>query len=543
MLSRYRGKTECPDCKGTRLRKDANYVKVDGMDISTLVRMQIGDCLGFFRNVKLSLQEQKVAGRILVEINSRLEFLCNVGLQYLTLNRLSSTLSGGESQRIQLATSLGSALVGSTYILDEPSIGLHARDTKRLVEVLHDLKRQGNTVVVVEHDEKIMLSADYIIDLGPEAGAMGGEVVYEGTPKGLAKSATLTGQYLSGKLSISRKSRQLKAADCVEVLGAREHSLKNIHVKFPLHGLVVVCGVSGSGKSTLVKNILYPAIQRELGAIPSQRIGKFDALGGDVHALFSVEFIDQNPIGRSTRSNPVTYLKAYDEIRQLFASTPLAKQRGYTAGNFSFNLQGGRCETCEGEGHQTISMQFMADIRLKCEDCNGKRFQSSILEILYNDKSISDVLSLTVDEAIIFFRGEKAIHTSLVDKLLALQQVGMGYVTLGQSSSTLSGGEAQRIKLASFLVKGSASRHTLFIFDEPTTGLHFHDISKLLIAFQALIDKGHSIIAVEHQQDVIRAADWVIELGPEGGQAGGYVVFEGKPEDMLNSTATGSCLR
>lgn len=543
MLSRYRGKTECPDCKGTRLRKDANYVKVDGMDISTLVRMQMGDSLKFFQNVKLTAHEQKVAGRILFEIKNRLEFLCNVGLQYLTLNRLSSTLSGGESQRIQLATSLGSALVGSTYILDEPSIGLHARDTERLIDVLHDLKKQGNTVVVVEHDEEIMRSADHIIDLGPEAGVNGGEVVYEGMAAGIVKSNSLTGQYLGRKLQIHRKARQLKSADYIEVIGARENSLKNIDVKFPLHGLVVVCGVSGSGKSTLVRNILYPALQRELGGIPSEKIGKFDKLGGDYHSVFSVEFVDQNPIGRSTRSNPVTYLKAYDEIRQLFAALPLARQRGYTPGNFSFNVQGGRCEACEGEGVQTISMQFMADIRLKCEECNGKRFQSDLLEVLYKEKSISDVLAMTVDEAVPFFEGEKAIHKSLVEKLMALQEVGMGYVSLGQSSSTLSGGEAQRIKLASFLIKGNASRHTLFIFDEPTTGLHFHDVNKLLGAFQALIDRGHSIIAVEHQQDVIRCADWVIELGPEGGQAGGYIIYEGRPDKMRSSTPTGKCLR
>ncbi|MFM7106370.1 MAG: excinuclease ABC subunit UvrA, partial [Flavobacteriales bacterium] len=543
MLSRYRGKTACPDCEGTRLRKDANYVKVDGMDISTLVRMQIGDCLNFFRRIKINSHEQKVAGRILIEIKNRLEFLCNVGLQYLTLNRLSSTLSGGESQRIQLATSLGSALVGSTYILDEPSIGLHARDTERLIDMLHDLKKQGNTVVVVEHDEEIMRSADHIIDLGPEAGVNGGAVVYEGNAQGLVKSSTLNAQYLNSKLQIQRKARQLKPSDCIEIVGAREHSLKNIHVKFPLHGLVVVCGVSGSGKSTLVRNILYPALQRELGGIPSEKIGKFDKLGGDFHSVYAVEFVDQNPIGRSTRSNPVTYLKAYDEIRQLFASMPLARQRSYTAGNFSFNVQGGRCEACEGEGVQTITMQFMADIRLMCEECNGKRFQSDILEVLYKEKSISDVLAMTVDEAVIFFDGDKAIHKSLVEKLKALQEVGMGYVALGQSSSTLSGGEAQRIKLASFLIKGNISRHTLFIFDEPTTGLHFHDVNKLLMAFQALIDKGHSIIAVEHQQDVIRCADWVIELGPEGGNAGGNIIFEGKPDDMKDSTPTGKSLK
>ncbi len=543
MLSRYRGKTECPDCSGTRLRKDANYVKVDGMDISTLVKMQIGECLNFFSNVKLNVHDQKIAGRVLIEIKNRLEFLCNVGLQYLTLNRLSSTLSGGESQRIQLATSLGSALVGSTYILDEPSIGLHARDTQQLIEVLHDLKKQGNTVVVVEHDEEIMRSADHIIDLGPEAGIMGGEVGFEGKASSLIKSSTLTGQYLSGKLKIHRRTRQLKTTDCIEVVGARENSLKNIHVKFPLHGLIVVCGVSGSGKSTLVRNILYPALQRELGAIPSEKLGKFDKLSGAIRSITAVEFIDQNPIGRSTRSNPVTYLKAYDEIRQLFASVPLAKQRGYTAGNFSFNVQGGRCEACEGEGVQTITMQFMADIRLKCEECHGRRFQSDILEVLYKEKSISDVLEMTVDEAVPFFDGDKAIHKSLVEKLKALVDVGMGYVALGQSSSTLSGGEAQRIKLASFLIKGSTNRHTLFIFDEPTTGLHFHDVNKLLLAFQALIDKGHSIIAVEHQQDVIRCADWVIELGPEGGQAGGNVIYEGKPENIKSSTPTGKSLQ
>lgn len=535
MLSRYRGKTKCPDCRGTRLRADANYVKVGGKSIAELVEVSISDCLSFFHQLQLTEHENKIAKRLLTEIRYRLKYLTDVGLDYLTLNRLSNTLSGGESQRINLATSLGSSLVGSMYILDEPSIGLHTRDTHRLIEVLKALRDQGNTVIVVEHDEEIMRAADIIIDMGPEAGTLGGEVVFQGNVKQLMSGAdTLTAKYLRGDLSITRSNKKKIGKDKLIVRGAREHSLKDIDVEFPLRCFTVVSGVSGSGKSTLIRNILFPAIQKELGGYPTEMVGEYDALEGDIRTLAAVEFVDQNPIGKSSRSNPVTYVKAYDDIRTLYSVQTLAKQRGYKPSHFSFNVEGGRCESCEGEGLQTISMQFMADIKLVCESCKGKRFKDEVIEIEYRGKSISDVLNMTVDEAVAFFstEKEKTANRNIIERLLPLQQVGLGYVGLGQSSSSLSGGEAQRIKLASFLTKGGTGQHTLFIFDEPTTGLHFHDVKKLMDSFYALLEKGHSIIAIEHNMDVIRCADWLIDMGPEGGDGGGQVVYAGRPEDI-----------
>lgn len=542
MLSRYRGKTNCPDCKGTRLRHDANYVKVGGKSIAELVQLPIGDCLKFFTDLQLDIHDTQVAKRLLLEIKNRLGYLCEVGLEYLTLNRLSNTLSGGESQRINLSTSLGSALVGSLYILDEPSIGLHSVDTRRLIGVLHNLRDQGNTVIVVEHDEEIMRSADHIIDMGPEAGSLGGEVMFTGTLNELqSSSVTLTSRYLNGELSIERKPLSRLGKDKLVLRGARQHTLKSIDVTFPLRCLTVVCGVSGSGKSTLIRSILYPAVQKELGELPSGIVGAYDALEGDVKSVAAVEMVDQNPIGKSSRSNPVTYIKAYDEIRTLFTGLIASKQRGFKPAHFSFNVEGGRCEACQGEGVQTISMQFMADIQLTCEACKGKRFKDEVLEVEYKGKSVSDVLDMTVDEAVIFFGqdGDKTINRNIVERLKPLQQVGLGYIGLGQSSSSLSGGEAQRIKLASFLSKGASSRHTLFIFDEPTTGLHFHDVKKLMDSFQALLDRGHSIIAIEHNLDVVRCADWMIELGPGGGLNGGQIVYTGPPKDNTGSTPTG----
>jgi excinuclease ABC subunit A len=545
MLSRYRGKTPCPECKGTRLRKDANYVKIFGKSISDLVNMPVGDCYTFFRSIELNEHDQKVAKRLLMEITNRLGYLNEVGLEYLTLNRLSNTLSGGESQRINLATSLGSALVGSLYILDEPSIGLHSRDTHRLIGVLKNLKNQGNTVIVVEHDEEIMRASDHIIDMGPEAGVLGGEVVFTGSIQDLVKTgSTLTADYIKGTKKITRQALKKIGKDKVTIHGAREHTLKNVDVSFPLRCFTVVSGVSGSGKSTLIKNILYPALQKELGGFPSVHVGVYDAISGDCKTIGAVEFVDQNPIGKSSRSNPVTYIKAYDEIRALFCGQPLAKQRGFKPSHFSFNVEGGRCEACEGEGVQTISMQFMADIRLVCDVCKGKRFKDEVLDILYHEKSISDVLDMTVDEAVDFFSADasKNINRNIVDRLRPLQQVGLGYIGLGQSSSSLSGGEAQRIKLASFLSKGSNAQHTLFIFDEPTTGLHFHDVKKLIDSFQALLNNGHSIIAIEHNIDVLKCADWLIDMGPEGGLKGGTVVYQGPPSGIPESTHTGRFL-
>lgn len=531
MLSRFRGRTTCPDCKGTRLRKDASYVKVGGKSITDIVLMPIEKALAFFQEIELTASESKVANRLLKEILNRLEYIDKVGLGYLTLNRLTSTLSGGEYQRIKLATSLGSALVGSMYILDEPSIGLHPRDTDRLIEVLKSLRDMGNTVIVVEHEEKIMKAADQIIDIGPDAGLKGGELIFQGDLNALlTEGKSYTAQYLKGEEKIQTKTQNRKWMDSILVKGARENNLKNLTVKFPLNTLTVVTGVSGSGKSTLIKKVLYPALGKYLGTVIDET-GKFDKLEGDFKKISQVEFVDQNPIGKSSRSNPVTYVKAYDAIRTLFSDQPLARQRGYKPAFFSFNVDGGRCEGCQGEGTVTVEMQFMADIHLTCESCKGKRFKNEILDVKYKDKDISDILAMTIDEAMEFFQGKSAI----INKLQPLQEVGLGYVGMGQSSNTLSGGEAQRVKLASFLGKGGTKQgdHILFIFDEPTTGLHFHDIRKLLHSINALIEQGHSVIIIEHNTEVIKAADWVIDLGPEGGEKGGYITFEGTPESMM----------
>ncbi len=536
MYSRYRGKTTCPDCQGTRLRKDAEYVKVAGKSIIDLVLMPVERLHEFFKNIDLSNYDAKVATRILIEIQNRLQYLCDVGLGYLTLNRLSSTLSGGESQRINLATSLGSSLVGSMYILDEPSIGLHPRDTDRLVHVVKHLRDEGNTVIVVEHDEEFMRSADHIIDIGPEAGINGGEVVFSGTYKEILKDAnSLTAQYLTGKESIEIPQQVRKWRDSITVNGARENNLKNVTVEFPLGILTAITGVSGSGKTSLVKSVFAPALTKALGG-HADKTGKFDKLTGDISSISTVEMIDQNPIGKSSRSNPVTYLKIYDDIRNIYSSLPAAKHNGLKPAHFSFNVAGGRCDVCEGEGTVTIEMQFMADITLPCENCKGKRFKEDILEVKYRQKSIADILEMSVDEALDFFgRGEKltVFDQKVASKLQPLQDVGLGYVKLGQSSSTLSGGEAQRVKLAFFLNKGIAEGKKLFIFDEPTTGLHFHDIKKLLKSFQALIEKGHTIIVIEHNLDVIKSADWIIDIGPEGGDKGGNVVFAGLVKDIV----------
>ena len=530
MLSRYRGKTKCTECHGKRLRKEANYVKINNKNISDLVDLPINELIDFFKNIQLEDFEQKIAKRLLVEINNRLQFLDNVGLNYLTLNRTSNSLSGGESQRINLATSLGSSLVGSMYILDEPSIGLHPKDTEKLIQVLKNLRNLGNTVIVVEHDEDIMKAADMIIDIGPEAGTFGGNIVAEGSFNEILKTNSLTAQYLNNtkKIEVPTKRRISKYA--VEVIGARENNLKNINVTFPLNSLTVVTGVSGSGKSTLVSKILYPALQKKIGGY-SEKVGQFTELKGDINTIEHIEFINQNPIGRSSRSNPVTYIKAYDDIRALFASEKLSKIRNYQPKHFSFNVEGGRCEVCKGDGEVTIEMQFMADVHLECEACKGERFKKEILAVKFQGKSINDILNSTIDDAISFFTLNK--ETKIVKKLKPLQDVGLGYVTLGQSSSTLSGGEAQRIKLASFLVKGSRQSKSLFIFDEPTTGLHFHDIQKLLKSFNALITNGHSIIVIEHNIDLIKCADYIIDLGKEGGKKGGHLLFQGTPENLI----------
>lgn len=544
MLSRYRGKTACPDCRGTRLRKDANYVKLAGKSISDIVLMQVKDALQFFAGMKLPDYEMTVAKRLLTEITNRLRFLDDVGLGYLTLNRLSSTLSGGESQRINLATSLGSSLVGSMYILDEPSIGLHPRDTERLIRVLLALRDIGNTVIVVEHDEEIMRASDAMVDMGPMAGTLGGEVVFTGTHADLLKAESLTAKYLTNREIIPVPKSRRKWKHFIELIGARENNLKNINVKFPLNVMTVVTGVSGSGKSTLVKRILYPAFQKHLGGYGEQT-GQYDQLKGDFDHVKTVEFIDQNPIGKSSRSNPVTYVKAYDEIRAVYAEQPLSKMRGYKPSHFSFNVEGGRCDVCEGEGEVVVEMQFMADVHLLCEACKGRRFKEETIEVAYNGKSIADVLDMTVDDAIAFFDDGTNHGKKIVAKLKPLQDTGLGYVHLGQSSSTLSGGEAQRIKLASFLGLGHNQPPTLFIFDEPTTGLHFHDIRKLLDAFYALIEQGHSLVIIEHNMEVVKCADWIIDLGPEGGDEGGNLVFEGTPEEMAKSKAgfTGKYLK
>ena len=541
LLARYRGKTRCHSCHGRRLRKEANYVKIQGKSISDLVEISIEKLQAFFRELTLSPYEQEVAKRLLIEINSRLQFLSDVGLGYLTLNRKSNTLSGGESQRINLATSLGSSLVGSMYILDEPSIGLHPRDTHRLIKVLKSLRDLGNTVIVVEHDADIMKAADYIIDIGPEAGTHGGEVVAAGTYEQLLKADTLTGKYLSGRLSIEPPKKRRTSPHYISLIGCRENNLKNIDVTFPLDMLTVVTGVSGSGKSTLIKKLLYPAIQKELNA-SNEKIGQFTRIEGKYKQLQSVEFVDQNPIGKSSRSNPITYLKVYDDIRNLYANQKLAKMRNFSAKHFSFNVDGGRCEVCKGEGEVTIEMQFMADVHLTCEACGGKRFKKEVLEITYEGKNIDDLLNTTIDDAVAFFAAHK--QTKIAEKLKPLQDVGLGYVTLGQSSSTLSGGEAQRIKLASFLSKSENKEKVLFIFDEPTTGLHFHDIRKLLDSLQALIEKGHSVIVIEHNLEMIKCADYVIDLGLEGGEKGGSIIAKGTPEEIAKckESYTGSAL-
>ena len=532
LLARYRGKTRCHECHGKRLRKEANYVKIAGKSISDLVELPIEELQGFFKELKLNDYEQEVAKRLLLEINNRLQFLTDVGLGYLTLNRKSNTLSGGESQRINLATSLGSSLVGSMYILDEPSIGLHPRDTERLISVLKSLRDLGNTVIVVEHDEDIMKAADYIIDIGPEAGTHGGEVVATGTYDELLKANTLTGKYLSGRLTIEVPKKRRSSPHYITLVGCRENNLKNIDVTFPLDMLTVVTGVSGSGKSTLVKKLLYPAIQKELD-LGGEKIGQFTKIEGKYKHLQSVEFVDQNPIGKSTRSNPITYIKAYDDIRALFASQKLAKMRNFQSKHFSFNVDGGRCEVCKGEGEVTIEMQFMADVHLTCEACGGKRFKKEVLEVMFEGKNIDDLLNTTIDDAVAFFQKHK--QTKIAEKLKPLQDVGLGYVTLGQSSSTLSGGEAQRIKLASFLSKSDSKEKVLFIFDEPTTGLHFHDIRKLLDSLQALIEKGHSVIIIEHNVEMIKSADYVIDLGLEGGAKGGNLIATGTPEEIAKN--------
>lgn len=540
MLSRYRGKTTCPECHGSRLRKDASYVKVCGRSVTELMAMPVCDFAQWLASIQaepnsngttLSIHEREVVKRLLVELCNRVQYLMDVGLGYLSLNRLSNSLSGGESQRINLATSLGSSLVGSMYILDEPSIGLHSRDTNRLIQVLCQLRDLGNTVIVVEHDEDIMRAADYIIDIGPGAGRLGGEVVFAGTPQELVKKApknSLTAQYLLGNLSIPLPKSRRPWRDRITIHGAFCNNLQHVDVDIPLGILTVVTGVSGSGKTSLIKQVLYDVLQKRFDGA-TDYVGKCAGISGDIDRISSVELVDQNPIGRSTRSNPATYMKAYDEIRQLFASQPLAKARGYKPGYFSFNTEGGRCEVCEGEGYVTVGMQFMADVHLVCEECHGTRFKEETLEVLYNGKNISEVLDMTVNQAIEFFEGQ---HT-ILSRLQPLQDVGLGYLKLGQSSSSLSGGEAQRVKLASYLIKGETAHPKLFIFDEPSTGLHFHDIQKLITAFGSLIERGHSIVVIEHHHDIIKVADWVIDMGPEGGSDGGKLVFAGTPENLI----------
>jgi excinuclease ABC subunit A len=532
MLSRYRGKTKCQACRGNRLRIEASYIKIGGKTVSDLVQISIKKLVAFFEELEVSDFDQKVAKRLLVEINSRLKFLVDVGLDYLTLNRNSASLSGGESQRINLATSLGSSLVGSMYILDEPSIGLHPKDTERLIKVLLSLRNLGNTVIIVEHDEDIMKAADMIIDIGPEAGTHGGELVAQGTFEEILKENTLTANYLNGSLEIEVPKIRRKWSSYIEIIGARENNLKNVSVKFPLEVLTVITGVSGSGKSTLVKKILFPAMQKKLDGV-GDKAGQFSDIQGFYSKIKHIEYVDQNPIGRSSRSNPVTYIKAYDDIRDLFAQEKLSKIRGYQPKHFSFNVDGGRCETCKGEGAINVEMVFMADVQLPCETCKGKRFKKEVLEVAFEGKNIDNILTMTVDDSLEFFKSTN--RSKIVQKLQPLQDVGLGYVQLGQSSSTLSGGEAQRIKLASFLVKGSTKDKALFVFDEPTTGLHFHDIKKLLTSFNALIEKGHSIIVIEHNLDLIKCADHIIDLGPEGGELGGRILAIGTPEEIVKN--------
>ena len=544
MIARYTGKTKCPLCHGTRLKVEAAYVKVGGKSVPELVDMSVSDLKDFFDHLELTPIQQQIAERILPDIRNRLEFLLEVGLGYLTLNRLSSSLSGGESQRINLATSLGSALVGSLYILDEPSIGLHSRDTEQLIRVLKKLRDLGNTVIVVEHDEDIIKAADEIIDIGPLAGRLGGEVVFQGDMKQLKQANTLTADYIYGKRRIEVAKEKRTWNKKITISGATENNLKHITVSFPLKVMVAVTGVSGSGKSTLIKKILVPALKKYYGDY-SDRTGSFDKLSGDLKAITGVEFIDQNPIGKSTRSNPVTYLKAWDDIRKIFADTQAAKLQGFKPSHFSFNVPGGRCEECQGEGIIKVEMQFMADVYLECEHCKGRRFKDDILDILYKDKNIYDILEMTVNQALDFFSTSNGhSERSIVDKLQKLVDVGLGYVKLGQSSSTLSGGESQRVKLAYHLSRENAEP-TLFVFDEPTTGLHFHDIHKLMESLNALIERGHSVLIIEHNMDVIKCADYIIDLGPEGGKDGGTIVFEGTPEEIIQCPAsyTGRFLR
>jgi excinuclease ABC subunit A len=534
MLSRYRGRTNCPDCEGYRVRKEALYVKIAGKHIGELCAMPIKDLQVWFAQLKLPEHEKQVAKRLLIELEQRIQTLMDVGLGYLTLSRLANSLSGGESQRIQLTRCLGSNLTNSLYILDEPSIGLHSRDTERLIKVLQNLRDLGNTVVVVEHDEQIMRHADHIIDMGPLAAHQGGEVVAVGNAPALIKDKnSLTGKYLSGVLSIPIPAKTRISKHFINLEGAYLHNLKTIDVQFPLHSLCVVSGVSGSGKTTLVKQVLYNALLKAK-SLPTEIVGGYNAISGDLHLIDQIEMVDQNPIGKSSRSNPVTYIKAYDAIRDLYSKQALSKIRGFLPKHFSFNVDGGRCDTCKGEGEQLVEMQFLADVHLTCEDCGGKRFKETVLEVQYKGKNIYEVLEMSVDEAIAFFSEEK----NIVFAISPLQEVGLGYVKLGQSSSTLSGGEAQRVKLASFLGKGKASNKMLFIFDEPTTGLHFHDIHKLLKAFNALIDQGHSLIVVEHNTDIIKVADWVIDMGPEAGEGGGTVVYAGVPKGLAKSKAS-----
>lgn len=529
MLSRYRGRTTCPDCKGTRLRKDAANVKISKHSIIDLVLMQVKDLQQFFKKIKLDKYQKEVASRILIEINNRLGFMMDVGLGYLTLNRLSNTLSGGETQRINLTRTLGSNLTSSLYVLDEPSIGLHPMDTKRLIKVLKSLRDLGNTVVVVEHDEDIIKAVDHIVDMGPLAGSNGGEVIFEGDHKAIIKSKTsLTGKYLTGKLKVEVPKRRRKFSNRLKLKGVQEHNLKNFDITIPLNAMTVVTGMSGSGKTTLIKKILYPAMKFQLDGY-GDKPGKHKELSGDVKRIANIEMIDQNPLGRSSRSNPVTYIGAYDAIRKLFSDHQLSKMRGYKPKHFSFNVDGGRCEECKGEGETVVEMQFLADVHLVCESCKGARFKQEILEVTIEGKGISDILEMTVDDAITFFES----YTSVQKQIKPLADVGLGYIKLGQSSSTLSGGEAQRVKLASYLGKGQGVEPILFIFDEPTTGLHFHDINKLLSAFNQLIEKGHSIVIIEHNMEVIKSADWIIDLGPEGGDQGGTLLFEGLPEDLV----------
>lgn len=548
MLSRYRGKTICPECKGTRLRKDASYVKVSGKSIADIVKLQLNEVSDFFQTIKLDDHDSNISNRLITEINNRLHFLNDVGLGYLNLNRLSNTLSGGESQRINLATSLGSSLVGSMYILDEPSIGLHPRDTDNLIRVLKRLRDLGNTVIVVEHEEKIIREADNIIDIGPEAGEHGGELVFQGSFEDLANNDTsYTALYLTGRKKIAIPDFRRKFRNYLDIKGATENNLKNIDIKIPLNMLTIISGVSGSGKSTLVRDIIYPALKREFGGY-GDKTGRFGTLEGDYKSLGAVEYVDQNPIGRSSRSNPATYLKAFDDIRQLFANQSLAKLRNYKPGYFSFNVPGGRCEQCDGEGEIKVEMQFMADIHLTCDVCNGSRYKDELLEIKYQEKNISDILDMTVLQAIEFFNQDdkkSSLENRIVEKIKPLDEVGLGYLRLGQASNTLSGGEAQRVKLAFFLSKGTVNTPTLFIFDEPTTGLHIHDISKLLKSMNALIEIGHSVVVIEHNAEIIKSADWIIDLGPEGGDLGGEIVFEGTPEDIIKckNSYTGKYLK